>query len=64
MSNVARIQHGLGPEQLRMKSKNEQLQTDNLNVGQSVMYQDPVTKPKDGIHLLLQVYVKNPEATK
>ena len=44
MSNVARKQHGLGPEQLRVKSKNEQLPTHNLHIGQSVMYQDPVTK--------------------
>ena len=44
MSNVIRKQHGLGPEQLRMKSKNEQLPTHDLHIGQSVMYQDPVTK--------------------
>ena len=44
MSNAARKQHGLGPEQLRLQSKNEQLPTHDLPVGQSVMYQDPVTK--------------------
>ena len=44
MSNVARKQHGLGPEQLRVKSKNGQLPTYDLHIGQSVMYQDPVTK--------------------
>ena len=44
MSNVARKQHGLGLEQLRVKSKNEQLPTHDLYIGQSVMYQDPVTK--------------------
>ena len=37
-------QHGLGPEQLRVKSKNEQLPTHDLHIGQSVKYQDPVTK--------------------
>ena len=44
MSNAARKQHALGPEQLRVKSKNEQLPTHYLHIGQSVMYQDPVTK--------------------
>ena len=33
-----------GPEQLRVKSKNEQLPTHDLHIGQSLMYQDPVTK--------------------
>ena len=37
-------QFGLGPEQLRVKSKNEQLPSHNLHLGQSVMYQDSVTK--------------------
>ena len=44
LSCAARKQHGLGPEQLRAKSENEQLPTHNLHIGQSVMYQDPVTK--------------------
>ena len=44
MSNVARNQHGLGSEQLRVKTKNEQLPTHDLHIGQSVMYHDPVTK--------------------
>ena len=44
MYNVARKQHGLSPEQLRVKSKNEHLPTHDLLIGQSVMYQDPVTK--------------------
>ena len=44
MSNVVRKQLGLHPEQLRMKSKNEQIPTHDLHIGQSVMYQDPVTK--------------------
>ena len=44
MSNVARKQLGLGSEQLRVKTKNEQLPTCDLHIGQSVMYQDPVTK--------------------
>ena len=44
MSNVARKQHGLGPEQLTVKSMNEQLPTHDLHIGRSVMYQDPVMK--------------------
>ena len=44
MSNVARMQYRMGPEQLRMKSKNEQLPTHDLHIGQSGMCQDPVTK--------------------
>ena len=44
MSNAARKQHGLGPEKLRVKCKNEWLPTHDLHIGQSVMYQDPVTK--------------------
>ena len=44
MSNVARKQHGLLPEQLRVKSKNEQLCTYDLHIDHSVMYKDPVTK--------------------
>ena len=44
MSNVARKQHRLGPEQVRVKSKHEWLPTHDLNFGQSVMYQDPVIK--------------------
>ena len=44
MSNVARKQLGLGPEQLRVKSKNEQLPSHDLHLGQSVMYQDSGTK--------------------
>ena len=44
MSNAARKQHGLNSEQLRIKSKNEQLPTHDLHIDQSVMYQDPVTK--------------------
>ena len=44
MSNVARKQFGLGPEQLRIKSKNEHLPWHDLQLGQSVMYQDSMTK--------------------
>ena len=44
MSNAARKQFGLGPEQLRVKGKNEQLPSHDLHLGQSVMYQDSVTK--------------------
>ena len=44
MSNVARTQHGLGSEQLSMKSKNEYLPTHNFHIGQSVMYLNPVNR--------------------
>ena len=44
MSNAARTQHGLGSEQLRVKSKNEQLPTCDFHIGQSVMYQNPVNR--------------------
>ena len=44
MSNVARKQFGLGPEQHIVKSKNEQLPSHDLHLGQSVIYQDSVTK--------------------
>ena len=43
MSNVARKQFGWGL-QLRVKSKNGQLPSHDLHIGQSVMYQDYVTK--------------------
>ena len=44
MSNVARTQHGLGSEQLRVTSKNEELPTHHLHIGQSVMYLNPVNR--------------------
>ena len=44
MSNVARKQHRLDPEQLRVKSKNEQLPTHDLHIDQSVMYLNPVNR--------------------
>ena len=44
MSNVARTQHGLGSEQLRVTSKNEQLPTHNLHISQSVMHLNPVNR--------------------
>ena len=44
MSNTARKQFGLGPEQPRVESKNEQLPSHDLHLGQSVMYQDSMTK--------------------
>ena len=44
MSNAASKQFGLGPEQFIMKSKNEQLPSHDLHLGQSVMYQDSLTK--------------------
>ena len=44
MSNTARKQFGLGPEQIRVKCKNEQLPSHDLYLGKNVMYQDSVTK--------------------
>ena len=44
MSNAARKQLGIQPEVLRNINKHEVLPTHDLHVGQSVMYQDSVTK--------------------
>ena len=44
MSNAARKQYGLDPEQLRVKSKYEQLPTDDPHIGQSVIYLNPISR--------------------
>ena len=44
MSNVARLQQGLGSEQLRVNNKNEHLPTHDFHIGQSVMYLNPVNR--------------------
>ena len=44
MSNSARKQLRIQPEVLRNNDKHEVLPTHNLHVGQTVMYQDSVTK--------------------
>ena len=44
MSNVARHQLGLNPEQLRSKFKNEHLPSYDLYLGQHVMFQDSTNK--------------------
>ena len=44
MSSVARIQQGLGSEQLRVNNKNEHLPIHNYHIGQSVMYLNPINK--------------------
>ena len=44
MSNTARIQQGLGSEQLRVTNKNEHLPTHDYHIGQSVMYLSPINK--------------------
>ena len=44
MSNAATKQLGLQPEVLRNIDKHVKLPTNKLHVGQSVMYQDSVTK--------------------
>ena len=44
MSNVTRIQQGLGSEQLRVSNKNKHLPTHDFHIGQSVMYLNPVNR--------------------
>ena len=44
MSNMARHQLGLNPEQLRSKYKNDHLPSHDLHLGQPVMYQDSTNK--------------------
>ena len=44
MSSAARIQQGLGSEQLRMNNKNEHLPTHDYHIGQSVIYLNPINK--------------------
>ena len=44
MSSAARIQQGLGSEQLRVSNKTEHLPTHDFHIGQSVMYLNPVNK--------------------
>ena len=44
MSNAARKQLGIQPKVLRNSDKHEVLPTHDLHVGQSIMYQDSVTK--------------------
>ena len=44
MSSTARIQQGLGSEQLRVNNKNEHLPTHDYHIGQSVLYLNPMNK--------------------
>ena len=44
MSNAARRQLGLSPEQLRVKNKNEHFPSHDLCVGQDIMFQDSISK--------------------
>ena len=44
MSNSARRQLGLETERLRIKTKNENLPSHDLHLGQDVMMQDPASK--------------------
>ena len=44
MSNSARRQLGLETEKLRIKTKNENLPSHDLHLGQDVMMQDPASK--------------------
>ena len=44
MSNSARRQLGLEAEKLRIKTKNENLPSHDLHLGQDVMMQDPASK--------------------
>ena len=44
MSSTARIQQGLGSEQLTANNKNKHLPTHDYHIGQSVMYLNPINK--------------------
>ena len=44
VSNVARRQLGLSPQQFRVETKNEYLPSHDLCIGQDVMYQHPIKK--------------------
>ena len=44
MSSAARIQQGLGSEQLRVNNKDEHLPTHDFHIRQSVMYLNPTNK--------------------
>ena len=44
MSNVARAQQVLGSEQLTVNSKNKHLPTHDFNIGQCVIYLNPVNR--------------------
>ena len=44
MSSAARIQQGLGSEQLRVSNKNEHLPTHDFHIGQHIMYLNHVNK--------------------
>ena len=63
MSNTARRQLGLLPQQLRVKAKNEHLPSHDLCIGQDVMYQDSISK-KNGFQWLSHPDVRNQEDTR
>ena len=44
MSSAAKMQQGLGSEQLRVNNKNEHLPMHDYHIGQSVMYLNPTNK--------------------
>ena len=44
MSNAARGQLDLSPQQLRTKTKNDHLPSHDLCIGQDVMYQESISK--------------------
>ena len=44
MSNTARRQLGLSPQQLRIKTKNDHLPSHDLCIAQDVMFQDSISK--------------------
>ena len=44
MSGVAKIQQGLGSEQLRVSNKNENLPTHDFHIAQSGMYLNPANR--------------------
>ena len=59
---AARIQQGLGSEQLRGNNKNEHLHTHDYHIGRSVMYLNPTNK--SGIQPKSEASAKNSEATR
>ena len=63
MSNAARRQLCLSPQQLRVKTKNEHLPSHDLCIGQDVMYQDSISK-KNAFQWLSHPDIRNQEDTR
>ena len=63
MSSVARIQQGLGSEQLRVNNKNEHLPHTWLPY-RSKCHVHRTLQTKDGVQPKSEAYAKNPEVTR